>query len=383
MEYSFPIKPRLSCPGPTTVPLDSALAGLHTEVYHRSPEFKEEVLKSRQLLQPFFGSTELPLLLSASGSGAMEAAMQNLSCEGDKVLVINGGKFGDRWAKLSQAYACDLVEMRLPWGHSVDMDALEDILKKNKDIRAVFFQGNETSTGVAYPTEKIAKLIREICPDALVVVDAISALVAHKIEMAAWDIDCLLSGSQKGFGVPPGLSFISLSDRAWSRISTRQKFYFDLEKERKGQETGTTAWTPPVSLINTLNGSLERLSLLGVDTCVQYHQDAAQICRHAIQAIGLKLFSQKDHSQALTAIQLPASIDGVKFNQHVKNKYGISFAGGQDEAKGKIVRVAHLGIFDVFDVLSNISALELALTEFGYSFDLGSGTKAAMTKIRT
>lgn len=383
MDIEFPKKARLFCPGPTTVPHASAVSGLDSEVYHRSSEFKKEILMAREALQPFFQSSEPPLILSSSGTGAMEAALVNLTNAGDKVIVVNGGKFGDRWSKLAEAYACTLVEIKLEWGKTISTKSLNHALEEHPDTRAVFFQANETSTGVAHPVETLAKAIRHKCPEALIVVDAVSALVAHKIPMTDLDIDCLLSGSQKGFGVPPGLAFIALSNRAWSQISERPKFYFDLKKERSGQSKGVPSWTPPTSLIRILNTSLNTLSKLGVNACEAYHQKAGRSCRAAAKALNLELFSQSDHSNALTAIKLPDSIDGNSLIKHAKDRYGIVFAGGQDEAKGKIIRVAHLGIFDIFDVITSIAALEYSLADQGFSLEIGKGVAAAMLELNS
>ncbi|SME88471.1 pyridoxal-phosphate-dependent aminotransferase family protein [Pseudobacteriovorax antillogorgiicola] len=375
-----PIRNRLFCPGPTPVPAESSLAGLETTLYHRSSEFKAEVLQARKGLQPFFQSPEDPLILTSSGSGAMESAMVNLTGEGDPIIAINGGKFGERWTKLGQAYGCQVKEMRLTWGETVDLDALKTLIQETPGLKAVFVQANETSTGVAHPIQDIADLVHKES-DALLVVDAVSALVAHHIPMTDWGIDCLLSGSQKGFGTPAGLAFIALSDRAWGRLSSRRRFYFDLDRERKGQESGTTAWTPATSLIRSLNVSLIKLNDIGVEACDQYHRTAAEACREASATWGLSLFSKSHHSQALTAVALPAEVDGVALLKHAKERYGAMFAGGQDQAKGKIVRIAHLGLFDMFDLLAGLTALEYTLKDFHVIEELGQGVAAAMTRL--
>ena len=213
--------------------------------------------------------------------------------------------------------------------------------------------------------------------------DGVSALVAHQIPMTKWNIDCLVSGSQKGFGTPPGLAFIALSSRAWARVSKRRKFYFDLIKERKGQESGATSWTPATSLIRTLNASLDILNNIGVEGCANYHKTAAQSCRSAAFALGLETFSKSHHSSALTAIRLPDDIDGNLLLKHAKEKYHALFAGGQDQVKGKIIRIAHLGIFDSFDLLNAIAALEFSLSDFGANDTIGKGVAAAMTQLQT
>ena len=227
--------PRIFCPGPTPVPTQVAQQSLNTEIYHRSEEFKSIFLRTRDQLDQVFRGDTKPLILTSSGTGAMESAVVNLTNPGDAVLVIEGGKFGQRWTKLNESYRCNTKVYHLEWGSSIDLDHLESLVKSHKNLKAVFLQANETSTGVAYPIAKIVPIIKKHS-DALVVVDAISGLIAQNLPMSDLGVDCLLSGSQKGFGVPPGLAFVALSKNAWDQISTREKFYFDLKKEATGQE---------------------------------------------------------------------------------------------------------------------------------------------------
>jgi aspartate aminotransferase-like enzyme len=371
------VKPRLFCPGPTPVPLEISAAALQTNVYHRTDAFRQIVLDCRRMLQPFFGSADAPLILSSSGTGALESALVNLTDVGDKILVINGGKFGERWEKLGQAYQCKVVSYTIPWGTAPDADVLKKHLKDNPDCKAVFLQANETSTGVAYPVKELAAAIRSVS-DAFIVVDAVSSLVAQLIEMDHWSLDAVVAGSQKGFGIPPGLSFVSLSKRGWTRISKRPKFYFDLAKEKSGQDKGETAWTPATTLILSLKPALQALSAVGPNGCDEYHALMAKACRNAAEAIGLPLLAQSHPSQALTAVRLPDSLDGSALVKICREKYGAIFAGGQDQLKGKIIRIAHLGLVDHLDLIAAISAFEMGLHNLGYSHALGSGTAAAM-----
>ncbi|MCX6128621.1 MAG: alanine--glyoxylate aminotransferase family protein [Proteobacteria bacterium] len=374
------VKPRLYCPGPTPVPLDISMASLHTNIYHRTDSFRQIILECRRMLQTFFGGSELPLILSSSGTGALEAAIVNLTRINDKILVINGGKFGERWSKLGQAYQCQVIEYSIPWGTSPKSSELIRLLKEHPDCRAIFFQANETSTGVAYPLVELAEAIRSDSK-AYICVDAVSSLVAHEMAMDKWSIDAVVAGSQKGFGIPPGLSFISLSQRAWQNLSDRPKFYFDLAKEKQGQDQGETAWTPAISLILALKPALEQLSLLGVTNCDQYHRRMAMACRSAVEAIGLSLFAKTHPSQALTAVSLPPEMDGTALIKTCRNEFGAIFAGGQDQLKGKILRIAHLGLVDQLDFLSGINALEMGLSRLGYKHSLGTGVGAAMRSL--
>lgn len=377
MENHAFVKDRLYCPGPTPVPHASAVAALQTSVYHRTDLFREKFLHARKLLQPFFESPEAPLILTSSGTGAMEAALVNLTAPGDKILVLNGGKFGERWGKLGNAYGCETIVYDFPWGETPQSEKIASLLTQHPDIKAVFFQANETSTGVAYPVREITSLIKANS-EALIVVDAISALVAHHLPMNEIPIDCLLTGSQKGFGIPPGLAFIALSNRGWSSLSKRPRFYFDLKKEREGQAKGETAWTPATTLIESLILSLELLSEQGPRGCDAHHARLAFACQKAAAAMGLKLFSKSHHSQALTAIELPSGFDGGKLVKYCRNRFGTVFAGGQDHLKGKIIRLAHLGVVDELDLIGGIAALEMGLHKLGHSFTLGQGVSAAM-----
>ncbi len=371
------VKERLFCPGPTPVPSEIGIAALHTDVYHRTDTFRNDFLECRRLLQPFFGCSEAPLILTSSGTGALEAALVNLTAVGDSILVINGGKFGERWEKIGKAYQCQVETYLIPWGTCPDVNQLVAKIKALPRCKAVFFQANETSTGVAYPVEELTKAIRKNS-EALVVVDAVSGMIAHRMEMDAWGVDCVVSGSQKGFGIPPGLSFIGLSKRAWGQLSDRPRFYFDLNKERKGQESGETAWTPATTLVMSLLVALRQLSMLGPDACEKHHRLLSEASREAARALGLELFPKSHYSQALTAMRLPPSIDGSALIKHCRKSYGAIFAGGQDHLKGKIIRLAHLGMVDQLELLAGIAALEMGLIALGHKHSLGAGVGAAM-----
>lgn len=380
-DYAF-VKDRLYCPGPTPVPQAAAIAALQTNVYHRTDLFREKILHARKLLQGFFGSSEAPLILTSSGTGAMEAAMVNLTNPKDQVLVLNGGKFGERWVKLASAYQCEVISYEIPWGEVPKTDHIKKLLDTHPDIKAVFFQANETSTGVAYSVKEIAQTIKA-SSQAFIVVDAISALIAHDLPMDQLQIDCLLSGSQKGFGIPPGLAFIALSDRSWKNLSTRPKFYFDLKKEREGQAKGETAWTAATTLVESLIVSLELLAKIGPKACETHHKRLAHACQRAALAMGLKLYSKSHHSNALTAIELPPGVDGNKLLKYCRGRFGTVFAGGQDHLKGKIIRLAHLGIVDELDLIGGIAALEMGLQRLGSAHKLGAGVTAAMEALNS
>jgi aspartate aminotransferase-like enzyme len=372
------LKDRLFCPGPTPVPTAAQVAAImDASVYHRTKPFYDTVLHCRELLRPMFGAKNAPLILTSSGTGAMEAAVTNLTARGDEVLCVSAGKFGERWGKLTEAYECKASILEVEWGKAPTPAMFTDHLKRNPGTKAVFIHANETSTGVFFPLKEIAAAIRAVS-DCLLVVDAISALGAHKIEMDAWGIDCIVAGSQKGFGIPPGLAFISLSDKAWERLSKRPRFYFDLARENKNQSTGATAWTPATTLIASLRVSLEELHKYGLDSVADFHRSNAEAVRAGAVSLGLGLLAETDYSHALTAIRLPDDMDGKALVKRLSRDYGAIFAGGQDRLEGKIVRFAHLGFIDRFDVIAGMAALEFALKDEGHLNVPGVGVSRLM-----
>lgn len=312
----------------------------------------------------------------------MEAAITNLTARGDDVVVVEGGKFGERWKNIAEAFGLKVRSFAIPWGEAPDAAKLASFAAQNKNCRAVFLQANETSTGVAYPVQDIARALRQALPSTLIVVDAISALVAHEMKMDEWGIDCLVSASQKGFGVPPGLAFITLSERANDRLQPRDAFYLNLKKERDNQAKGQTAYTPATTLILSLLTSLELLSQAGPEGCAAHHRRLALACRKAVEAMGLKLFPKSHPSQALTAVEVPAACFSAGLMAKLRER-GYIFAGGQDQLKNKIVRVAHLGFVDEYELLGALGAFETSLALSGYRHDLGAGAQAFLKTLAT
>jgi aspartate aminotransferase-like enzyme len=371
---------RLFCPGPTPVPSAAVQAGTATSVYHRTDEFYKAFQATAAMLAPFFGAKNAPIILAASGTGGLEAAVQNLTAAGDEVVVVNGGKFGERWEKLASAYQLKAEVVKLEWGTVPTAAQLLDALGRCRAPKALFIQANETSTGVYYPVEALVKAVRAKF-SGFIVVDCISSLGAHAMRMDDWGVDCVVAGSQKGFGIPPGLAFVALSDKAWSNLSARPRFYFDLARERKSQLEGQTAWTPATTLILSLKKALEMLHETGLDRVTAHHQQLADATRAAVAAMGLTLFATSNPSNALTAVNVPAGMDGSKLVKSLRSRFGMIFAGGQDHLKGKIVRIAHLGFVSRFDLIDGLAAFEWALAEAGHRFDLGQGVKIAMQKL--
>ena len=346
-------------------------------IHHRTPQFSRIFAETKNALQELFQTQQDVLMLAASGSGAMESAITNLFSPGDEVLVVNGGKFGERWMKISAAFGLKVTELRVEWGKSVTVDAVRQLLDERPAIRAVLVQASETSTTVVHPVEALANLTRQ--RDTLLVVDGITAVGVLDIPMDRWGIDVLVTGSQKALMLPPGLAFIALSERAWKRTKEGKvaRFYFDLAKERDNQAKDTTAWTPAISLIIGLRESLAMIREEGLRRVFERHARMAAATRAAAHALDLRLVAPDAPSPAVTGMYTPADVDGGKLVAYLRDRMGVTFAGGQDQLKGKIVRIAHLGYMGAFDVVTAIAALEMALVHFGHRVPLGRGVGAA------
>lgn len=366
---------RLFCPGPTPVPAIARMAAMNESVYHRSETFTTLIQASRKLLGELIGCRIPPVILTCSGTGAMESAVINFTAPGSQTLVVNGGNFGERWLQLNQAYNCNVHSLDIPWGSAPNPQQIVDKLQTLPECSAFFIQANETSTGVYYPIKEIASAVRSTNKKILIVVDCISSLVAHEMRMDDWDIDVVVGGSQKGFGVPPGLAFVAISDRARNQFSNRPRFYFDLKREEAGQSKGDTAWTPAVTLVQALNASMQYLKQIGFSKLNEHHAKGAKAVREAGQAIGLDLFANGNYSNALTAFRLPSEAKGLV--KTLDARFGAIFAGGQGQLSGQIFRFSHLGFVDQLDIIGGIGAVELGLFQATGRDVLGKGVAAA------
>lgn len=373
----------LLAPGPTPVPPSALLAMAQPIIHHREPEFKPIFSDCREGLKYLFQTERDVVTLASSGSGAMESAITNFLCTGDKALFVNGGKFGERWGKILKAYGCEPVEIKVEWGQPVDPAAVKAALDADPSIRAVYMQASETSTAVRHPVKEIAQITADR-KDVICVVDAITATGVFELPMDEWGIDIVVTGSQKALMLPPGLAFIAWSEKADAFLETADipKFYFDVGLERKKQRDDQTAWTPAVSLIVGLQDVLKGVREEGLDNLHARTRKLADATREAVLAMGLELFAPDAPSDACTAVKIPEGIDGIKVKKTLSQQYGVVVAGGQDQAKGKIVRLAHLGYADTFDVITAISALEMALADAGWTGQLGSGVAKAMEVLR-
>ncbi len=372
------LKRYLLAPGPTPVPSDVLLAMAAPIIHHRSPDFVPVIDSAKKGLQWLYQTKNDVLIICSTGTGGMVGTVNNFFNRDDKVLVINGGKFGERWTNICRAYGLNVEEIVIEWGYAVKPEVVEEKLKKDKDIKGVFVQASETSTGVYHDIKALASIVKKYS-DTLFVVDAISALVAHDLRTDEWGIDVMIGGSQKGVMLPPGLAFVSVSDKAWARAETSKlpKFYFNFRKERANLAKNQTNFTSPVTLIIGLNESLKMLRAEGLENVFRRHATLANATRKAVQAIGLEIYPRESPSNSVTAIMSPPGIDGQAIYKDLREKYGITAAGGQDKAKGKIFRIAHLGYSDRFDIITAIAGIEMVLKGMGHPVKLGTGVAVA------
>lgn len=372
------LKRYLLAPGPTPVPPEVLLAMSAPIIHHRSPDFLPVLDAAKKGLKWLFQTKNDVLILCSSGTGGMVGSVNNFFNPGEKVIVINGGKFGERWTKICQAYGLKVDEIIVEWGYAVKPEIVENKLKKDKEIKGVLVQASETSTGVYHDIKALASIVKKY-EDTLLIVDAISALVAHDLRTDEWEIDVMVGGSQKGLMLPPGLAFVSISEKAWKKAETSKlpRFYFNFKKERENLAKNQTNFTSPVTLIIGLNESLKMLQKEGLENVFKRHEKLAHATRKSVQSLGLELYSKDTPSNAVTAITTPKGIDGQIVYKNLREKYGITAAGGQDRAKGKIFRIAHLGFVDRFDVITAIAGIEMVLKGMGHPVKLGTGVAVA------
>ncbi|MCX7966329.1 MAG: alanine--glyoxylate aminotransferase family protein [Syntrophorhabdaceae bacterium] len=368
----------LLAPGPTTIPPEVLLKMAEPIIHHRNPLFEEVLEEVRQNLKYLFGTKNEVLIFASSGTGAMEGAVTNMLSPGDKAICIRSGKFGERWANICKAYGVESINIDLPWGDDLDPGLVERTLKENPGIKAVYMQATETSTGVRFPVKEVAAIVKNY-PDTILVVDGITGVGVFELPMDEWGIDVLVGGSQKALMLPPGLAFAGVSDKAWefNKTSKIPKFYFNWQKELSNLQKNQTNFTPAISLIVGLRESLRMIKAEGLENIYRKFDILANATREAAKALGLKIFA-KTPSPAVTAIVAPDGIDGQAIYKTMWKKYGVTGAGGQDQLKGKIFRIATLGYADKYDVITAIAALEFTLRDLGYKFEMGKGVAKAV-----
>jgi len=372
------MKTYLMSPGPTPIPERVLAAMSEPIIHHRAPIFSEIMESVREGLKYLYQTKTEVIMHASSGTGAMEAAVANTLSPGDEVICIRGGKFGERWAEISEAYGVKPINLDVTWGQAVDPAAVADSLDANKSVKAVMVQASETSTGVGHPIKEIADIIRKK-DDTILIVDAISALGVIDLPVDDWGLDVVVSGSQKGLMLPPGLAFASVSEKAWEFVkkSSLPKYYFDYTAENKNLLKNQTAYTPAISLIIGLKEAMAIIREIGLKKLFSRYEQMADATRKAVLGMGLELFAPDAPSGSITAIQSPPDIDGQAVVKTLRETHGITIAGGQSQLKGKIFRIAHMGYVDRYDIIMTLAALEMTLKGLGHSIELGSGMRIA------
>ena len=379
-------KTRLFTPGPTPLLPAAQFAMAAADIHHRTAEFRALYQRVLEQLKTFVGTKNDVILLASSGTGAMEAAVSNLTSPDDRVLALSAGKFGERWVALAQAFGCAADVVKAPYGQIFSLDEVRNAIRT--DTQAVFMQATESSTGVRHNVEGVSRLIKEAGSSALLVVDAITGLGTTHFDVDGWGVDVIIGGSQKAVMIPPGLAYLSVSDRAWQAMenSRNPRYYFDLRKERKNAHKGESSYTPAVALIAALGAALDFIAAqgggdldAGRDALIDNAERCAAMTRAAVEAMGLRLFAPHAPAAAATAVLPPAGVDSGIIVKELKNRFGAVITNGQGEMKGQIFRIAHIGLFDYMDTIAIIGALEqVAVSTLKIpSFEFGQALAAA------
>jgi serine---pyruvate transaminase len=369
----------LFTPGPTPVPPEVLAALAEPVIHHRARDYREIYERCLARLHEVYRTQNDVLMFTTSGTGAFESAVANLTTAGDRQLVLSAGNFGERWAGMVSAFGADLVHVRLDWGETPEPEDLRSALADAGDVRVVYLTHSETSTGVVSDVQALAAVAKEA--GALVVVDAVSSLGAVPLETDAWDLDVVVSGSQKALMCPPGLAFVSVSPAAIEAAarSTAPRYVLDWERTRKAQAKLDAPFTPAVPIVRALDVALGLLLHEGLEAAFERHARLGRACREGAKAMGLELFSpDEDRSAVVTAIRAPDGVDATELVSTLRDRFGITIANGQGDLKGKIFRVGHIGWFDVFDITTALAAVELALTDAGAEIERGVAVTRAL-----
>jgi aspartate aminotransferase-like enzyme len=375
----MPQKRYLFTPGPTPVPPEVLAALGEPVLHHRAPDFRVVYERVLGRLREVHRTSSDVLLFTCSGTGAFESAIVNLCSPGDRVLVVSAGHFGERWAAMARRYGCEVEDLRYAWGETPSPDDLARTLEELEPVSVVVLVHSETSTGVVADVQALAPVAREA--GALVVVDAVSSLGAVPLEMDEWELDVVVAGSQKALMTPPGLGTVAVSPAALARAAeaTLPRYYLDWERTRKAQDKLDSAFTPAVSLVVALDVALARLLEEGLEAAFARHVRLGRACRAGIKAMGLELFSpDEDRSAVVTAARMPEGMDSSALTLALRDRHGITIAGGQGELKGQIFRIGHIGWFDEFDIATALSAVELVLAELGAPIERGAAATRAL-----
>ena len=371
-------EPNLRIPGPTTLPPSVREVGGRQMINHRGPEFAAMLNRIQVGMKPYFGTESDIAIVSSAGTGGLEAAVVNVLSPGDRVLGVSIGAFGDRFAKVAETYGANVDRVNAEWGWAADPDELRERLP-SADYRAVLLTHNETSTGVMNPIPALAAAIRTTSPDALILVDSVSALGAVPFQMDDWGCDVVVTGSQKAWMAAPGLAMIAASERAWAAMETARmpRFYFDLLKHRESARSGQTPWTPAIAVIYQVDEGIRLMAAEGAEAIFARHEACAAATQAGLEALGFQLFADPaNRSKTVTAALIPDGLDWKAFNSEVKRR-GVVLAGGQGKLAGKVFRVGHLGSVVVDEILGAIATLEAASVALGRPVEIGAGVAAA------
>jgi serine---pyruvate transaminase len=369
-------KPRLMTPGPSPVPEDVLLELARPVIHHRSSEAVAVVAEVVEGLKYVFQTQNDVLILASSGTGSMEAAVVNIVPSGSKAIVLDAGWFASRWGVLCRTFGAEPIVVSTEWGRPVDPESVANALKAYPDAVAVFGTLSETSTGTGHPVEAIGKVVAD--SSALYVVDGISGVGAMECRTDAWRIDVLCVGSQKALMLPPGLAFLAVSSKAWSRIEAFESpsYYFNLKLSRKSMKEFATPFTPAHTLIGGLKLALTRIKAEGIEAVWERHRRMSQACRTGVEALGLELFSSRP-AEGMTVFRVPDGLKDTAIRAGLSERFGITTIGGQDRLKGQIVRIGHMGYMDELDVVAGLAALEMVLDDLGFKVEPGAAVTAA------
>jgi aspartate aminotransferase-like enzyme len=374
-------KKYLMTPGPTPVPAEVMLSMAKPIIHHRTPDFSAAFKQSIEGLKYVFQTEGDVLLFAASGTGVMESAIVNCFSAGDTVIVCRNGKFGDRQKLIAETYGLNVVDLQYGWTEVVKPADVKAALDAHPEARGVIVTQSETSSGVLNDVKAIGEIVKPL-EDVVLIVDSITGIGAVECKTDEWGLDVVMTGSQKGLMLPPGLAACTVSAKAWKAYerSTLPKFYFDWMKYQKNVAKDTTPFTPAVTLVLGLNEALTMIREEGIENTIARHSKLAEATRKGCEALGLKLFAPEEgRGSAVTPVWVPEGVDGKAIVKILKEKYGVTIAGGQDDYVGKIIRIGHLGYFGEFDIITTLAALEMTLAELGYEFEQGCGIKAAET----
>jgi len=371
----------LMTPGPTPVPEEIRSEMAKPTIHHRTKEYQAIFKDVTEGLKKIFKTSGDLFTFTSSGTGAMEASIVNVLSPGDKIIVVRGGKFGERFGEIARAYGVEVIPVDIAWGTAPDPEVIRGMLKDNPDTKGVYTTLCETSTATVYDIKAIGDVVRNT--NAIYVVDVISGLGADDFENDAWGVDIAVGGSQKGLMIPPGLAFCSVSQKAWKFVETSKlpKFYFNFKKYKKSYLDTDTPFTSAITLVIGLKKAVEMINKKGIDNVIAEHQKMAKALREAARAIGLGIYS-KSPSSAVTGVNAPAGVNADDIIKLLKTEFGVTFAGGQGDLKGKIFRCAHMGGIDEEHTIESIKALEQALAKLGYKFKAGAGLEAAKKILR-